>query len=351
METSRIGKFWVLRPSFDKSENIGNPLKDHTPPSAPKDLKMIVQGSDQIYLYWNHNKESDLAYYNIYRFNSIRGIYKRVASRVTCNNYFDSKLEPETTYYYIIRAVDTSRNESSNSNITWGKTDIWVEGSTPFQRPAYIGTSIGHVNITAGTIGCVVKDAQGNTYILSNNHVFADENNAYIGDDILQPGPYDGGKDPRDMIGQLYDFEPIIFSWTAWNVIDAAIAMTSADLVTNSTPPGSYGIPSSKTATAYIGMPVQKHGRTTGQTYGEVVGINAIVYIRYDSGVAQFLNQIIITPGSFAYGGDSGSLIVTQQGNHPVALLYAGSSQYIIANPIDDVLNRFNITFNHFFLQ
>ena len=69
VENIVTGKFWVLRPSFDKSENIGNPLKDHTPPSAPKDLKMIVQGSDQIYLYWNHNKESDLAYYNIYRFN------------------------------------------------------------------------------------------------------------------------------------------------------------------------------------------------------------------------------------------------------------------------------------------
>ena len=56
------------------------------------------------------------------------------------------------------------------------------------------------------------------------------------------------------------------------------------------------------------------------------------------------MNQIIISPGSFAYGGDSGSLVVTQQGNHPVGLLFAGSSLHIIANPIDDVLNTFNVT-------
>ena len=44
------GKFCVLRPSLDKSQNTGKPLRDHTPPSVPMALKIVVQGSDQIYL-------------------------------------------------------------------------------------------------------------------------------------------------------------------------------------------------------------------------------------------------------------------------------------------------------------
>ena len=37
--------------------------------------------------------------------------------------------------------------------------------------------------------------------------------------------------------------------------------------------------------------------------------------------------------GTFSAGGDSGSLIVTQRGNNPVGLLFAGSSQFTFATP------------------
>jgi hypothetical protein len=40
-------------------------------------------------------------------------------------------------------------------------------------RPAQGGVSIGHYKITAGTLGCLVRDGKGGTYILSNNHVLA----------------------------------------------------------------------------------------------------------------------------------------------------------------------------------
>ena len=53
-------------------------------------------------------------------------------------------------------------------------------------RPVPIGVSTGHFNITAGTIGCRVTDGI-NVYALSNNHVFANSNNAFLGDNILQP--------------------------------------------------------------------------------------------------------------------------------------------------------------------
>ncbi len=54
-------------------------------------------------------------------------------------------------------------------------------------RPLQIGGSIGHFLITAGTLGCFVRDRndRDQTLILSNNHVLADENNATSGDSIV----------------------------------------------------------------------------------------------------------------------------------------------------------------------
>ena len=75
-------------------------------------------------------------------------------------------------------------------------------------RPVPIGVSTGHPDITAGTIGARVTDGV-NVYALSNNHVYADENNASTGDNGLQPGVVDGGVDPGDAIGTLADFMPI----------------------------------------------------------------------------------------------------------------------------------------------
>ncbi|MDQ3604920.1 MAG: hypothetical protein M3418_01825, partial [Gemmatimonadota bacterium] len=72
-------------------------------------------------------------------------------------------------------------------------------------RPAPAGVSLGHVSITAGTLGCLVRK-NGRLYILSNNHVIANSNDAAIGDPILQPGPTDGGRDPADRIGRLSEW-------------------------------------------------------------------------------------------------------------------------------------------------
>jgi len=233
-------------------------------------------------------------------------------------------------------------------------TGMFVAYSDPtarFPRPVPIGVSTGHPDITAGTIGCRVKDGSGNVYALSNNHVYANANDASIGDNELQPGPYDGGKDPEDAIGTLYDFEPIKFDGSD-NTIDAAIASTTTDMVGYATPSDGYGTPGSNTVSASVGLKVQKFGRTTAWTHGEVSEINVTVDVCYESvgpfhcvKLARFVNQIAITPGSFSDGGDSGSLIVTDDSNKkPVGLLFAGSSDRTLANPIDLVLQRFNVT-------
>jgi len=224
------------------------------------------------------------------------------------------------------------------------------DSTTARCRPAYIGVSTGHPSITAGTIGCRVTDGS-DVYALSNNHVYADENSATIGDNMLQPGPFDGGIDPDDTIGTLDDFEPIVFSIFANNMIDAAIALSSTAALGNATLSDGYGTPKSATAPASINQKVKKYGRTTGLTKGRVTAINATVNIGYDSGVARFINQIIIEPGSFSAGGDSGSLIVVDgkgknsaDDRKPVGLLFAGSFFVTVANPIDPVLTRFGVT-------
>ena len=223
-----------------------------------------------------------------------------------------------------------------------------------FDRPVPIGVSTGHPAITAGTICCRVKDSDGNVYALSNNHVYADENQAHIGDNVLQPGPADGGTEgpnplilDGDEIGTLADFEPILFSTSANNMIDAAIALSSASLLGNATPSDGYGTPKSATLLAAIGLRVKKYGRTTGLTRGRVYAINATVNVGYDTGMARFVGQIVITRGSFSAPGDSGSLVVVNGGANnrkAVGLLFASSSSVTIANPIGAVLGAFGVS-------
>lgn len=214
------------------------------------------------------------------------------------------------------------------------------------------GVSTGHPAITAGTIGARVIDDVGNVYALSNNHVYADENQANIGDGVIQPGSYDGGADPADRIGTLSDFEPIVFTTSANNELDAAIALSSLGDLGNATPPEGYGTPKSETVTASLNQQVQKFGRTTSlTTNGTITGINATINIGYGTGTARFVDQIIVETRKprFIQGGDSGSLLVIQGGDDdrkPVGLLYAGTStgKMAIANHIDAVLGRFNVT-------
>jgi hypothetical protein len=225
-----------------------------------------------------------------------------------------------------------------------------VDPTARFDRPVPIGVSTGHRNVTAGTIGCRVTDGT-NVYALSNNHVYADENGATIGNNVLQPGTYDGGVDPDDAIGTLFDFEPIVFGASASNTIDAAIAQPTAGTLGNATPSDGYGTPRSTTIPASVNLRVKKYGRTTSETKGRVTAINATVNVGYDAGVARFVNQIIIEPGEFSAGGDSGSLVVVdgkgkdrQSDRKAVGLLFAGSPFVTIANPIDAVLTRFGVT-------
>ena len=230
-----------------------------------------------------------------------------------------------------------------------GSGDGAVDPTGTFARPVPIGVSIGNVgSCSAGTLGArVVKGGQ--PYILSNNHVLAEENEAQAGSEIIQPGRFDTAPQCSTPAGSgiatLSQFVPISFSGN--NTVDAAIAATTAGNVGTATFSGGYGEPSSTTATAAVNMAVQKCGRTTGCTRGTVAAINATINVQYTRGVARFVNQVVITGrrGAFSRSGDSGSLIVTDNASaNPVALLFAGGQTTTIGNPINAVLSALNVT-------
>jgi hypothetical protein len=217
-------------------------------------------------------------------------------------------------------------------------------------RPAPGGVSVGHFKITAGTIACMVQ-AGSKKYILSNNHVLANSNSAKIGDAILQPGAFDGGMVPADVIAKLSKFVTLKFGGVQSNFVDCAIAAPTKSGLVIPTNIG-YGTLRLPTVLPSLGLNVKKAGRTTQKTTGRISGVNVTVKVSYGtSGVALFKNQfMIVSLGSspFSAGGDSGSLIITHSptssaANHPVGLLFAGSATNTIANPIGAVLTALGV--------
>lgn len=254
-------------------------------------------------------------------------------------------------------------------------------------RPAPGGVSIGHYNITAGTLGCWVKK-NNDLYILSNNHVIANSNAASPGDAILQPGPADGGAISQDKIAELNAFVPINFEEengggngngnggpscpTASAV--SKVLNTMASAVGSTTRIKPYRMETSPTATGNLvdaaialpdspeyvdqeileigniagvregelGMAVKKSGRTTGFTAGQIQQVDVTARVNYGSNrVATFNNQLMA--GSMSQGGDSGSAILDND-NNIVGLLFAGSSTTTLINRIQDVFSELNVT-------
>jgi hypothetical protein len=247
--------------------------------------------------------------------------------------------------------------------------------NTARMRPCPPSYSIGHITVTAGTLGCYVKDSNGDVVLLSNNHVIAASNGATIGDIIVQPGVYDGGSSPNDNFATLQNFIPIemtveeadckIAGWftkivnfgtrvigsrhritsyktnqSASNLVDAAIAKpidpeyVDLEVPRIGTPDGTVALD--------LGMTVHKNGRTTGYTKGLVDQVDVTVEVEYsDTETATFVDQVVIS-GEFSDGGDSGSAIF--EGTKLGGLLFAGGDGVTVANRIENVFSLLNIS-------
>jgi hypothetical protein len=223
-------------------------------------------------------------------------------------------------------------------------------------RPAPGGVSVGHVDVTAGTLGsrAIGLTAPWNNrhLVLSNNHVLANSNAGRVNDSIIQPGRADGGSHPNDQIAVLARWVPINFGGAA-NYVDAAYGWAWHQRIRGEQYYISGGAPAYyRTGTAplaaSLGLIVGKSGRTTALTQGRVTQIGVSVNVNYGGGrVALFRNQIAIqsvNANPFSAGGDSGSLIWHwANGVRPVGLLFAGGGGTTFANPIGSVLAALNI--------
>lgn len=249
-----------------------------------------------------------------------------------------------------------------------------VRGGTPSPDGAYpyslhegricCGSSIHPVNcLGAGTFGALVRDADGKMYGLTNNHVSGACNCAAPGLPILCPGPIDANEDSISpfTIGRHTRLLPInegipenIDISRNWDAalfeIEDPSQICSRQGEHCDTPP--------TVAEPTGGMRVEKVGRTTGLTYGTVIGVSGsplpVGYNIKEYGVSKtvFFEEAMIVQGDngapFSKGGDSGSLVMgyDADGNrHAVGLVFAGNEarglSFIL--PLPTILNQLEV--------
>ena len=190
------------------------------------------------------------------------------------------------------------------------------------------GISVANSRLSAGTLGMFVIDKlSGKPAILSNCHVLGGS----LGDSIVQPGPVDGGKAPRDTVAKL---ERMILDQDG----DAAIA-----ILTNSRPfdptaidlniiPDSIALPQN-------GDIVVKSGRTTKVTRGKIVGMG-VYPMEFPGARVVRINGFMIVPISssnkvaeISYTGDSGSIWIKEGTRTAVGLNFSGEPE---SSPLAD---------------
>jgi hypothetical protein len=220
-------------------------------------------------------------------------------------------------------------------------------------RPARPGNSVGFKfpprpkagYVMAGTFGALVA-VDGVWYILSNNHVLADENALPVGSPIFQPGLLDHGSPANDQIAKLSRFIPL--GTTNPNTVDCAIAeVLNKKLVSAICLPKVGRLHDVTPIPAVEGMSIHKVGGTTNYTVGSVFDMSADVIVQYDAGGARFNDQVLIRGDGdkpFSAAGDSELLIVGRATARARALHFAGSSSHTIANHLSDVLAALQVT-------
>ncbi len=236
-------------------------------------------------------------------------------------------------------------------------------------RPLKGGVSFGLQNGPSGTLG-VSLESENKFYLLSNNHVIADTNDAQIGSDLIQPASADSER--RNYCGELERYVKIDFkenrlskpglfsklcqffkslfgggssnskikeSELKYNQVDCALGelRSCSTKINEVLKVGKIkGIRKPE-----LGMPVRKVGRTSGVTEGQIVQMDATIEVGFSFGrKAMFEDQIITTPLSSP--GDSGSVVLDED-NYLVGLLFSGSEKVTILNPIGLVFDNLNI--------
>lgn len=234
--------------------------------------------------------------------------------------------------------------------------------------PIKLGTSGSNINdedaaeCAGGTLGSLVVRA-GIQYILSDNHILARSDAAALGEGIIQPGLIDtpspcSASSGSSVVAHLSQFINIEQTNPPADAAIAQVVTSPASVDSSGTiielgDSAPNGVPTDEPPASTI-LPVSslvpnstavaKSGRSTGLTCSTIEAVNIDASVQYQRGLggasftAIYHNQISVNGGTFSAAGDSGSLIVSQAGAQPVALLYAGSSTDTIGAPVATVL-------------
>jgi len=207
----------------------------------------------------------------------------------------------------------------------------------------------------AGTVGALVRDGE-RMLALSNNHVFAACNHTPVGMPILAPATMDARPDRRapseigryERMVELRSGDPRLVPLMT---LDAAVANVADETTVTSwqgDETDGYDTPSTVVGLT-SGLRVKKTGRTSALTVGIVEAFVPTPWIlpyksAKFSAVVWFKDTWTVRSADgdpFALPGDSGSLVVTEDGDGAAGLLFAANSKgdYGIIVSIQDVLN------------
>jgi hypothetical protein len=232
-----------------------------------------------------------------------------------------------------------------------------AQQDTTRYRPVPGGCSIGaEARINAGTLGGWACDEADDTIVLlSNNHVISNLDTMPVLRRIVQPGRFDGGVLPADVIGRLKRHVAVNtvanppVGVIPTSVVDAAIGSIDAGINIDVDVLG-IGPAIFELRAPVLNMNVQKRGRTTLlTTNGRITTVGATLACTYRNRtrISRIQNafRITSTDGAlFSDSGDSGSVIFDQaagslQGTLPVVgLLYAGGT-FTSGTPFTDAVD------------
>jgi hypothetical protein len=289
------------------------------------------------------------------------------------------------TSFYLVGSLDNSPRAVASVHLLLngaGFSSSALQNQSAQDQSVEMGSSGGNANdydssrdshgnkyvndCCGGTLGGLVTGSNGNLYILSNNHVLAESDQARPGDTIVEPALIDLNCNPQAgrTVGALRYVVPLQSRQT--NVDAALAAATSAVdpsggiLQLGSAINGRLGAAAPAAGTGEVldasrleGLRVVKSGRTTGLTCSTVDAIDLTVQVDYYYDCAEtqpyytktYRNQIGIPGAGFADSGDSGALVLDAGNAEPIGLLFSngsssGAGGFSVANPIQDVLGE-----------